>query len=81
MSELVYIVFLSRADEERGFGFMVKQAPLHAFRGGVYGVRRHAPQLLEAENIGYRFASDEEISAHVTGVRLPFPLTSCGSGG
>jgi hypothetical protein len=67
MSDLVYIVFLSPAEEERGFDLLIRRAPLQAYANGVYGVDRAASSLLIGERVGYREATREEIASNVPG--------------
>jgi hypothetical protein len=73
MSALTYIVFLSPADEERGFGLLIRRAPVRAYAHGVYGVDPAATTLLTQEGVGYREATCEEIASNVPGrpVRNP----------
>lgn len=64
MTELVYIVFLSRTDEERGFTQLIRRTPVHAYAQGLYGVDREASRILDELEIHYRHATQEEISGY-----------------
>jgi hypothetical protein len=73
MPDLTYIVFLGRSDEERGFALLMQRTPVHAYPHGVYGIDPAAAPLLTEAAIGYRQATEEEVSGNVPGrpVRNP----------
>jgi hypothetical protein len=67
INNLVYMVFLSQADEERGFTLLLQRTPVQAYAQGVYGVDRNASRLLDEQEVRYRQATQEEISSNVAG--------------
>jgi hypothetical protein len=72
----VYIVFLSRDDEERGFSLLIQRAPVHAYPQGIYGVDRRASRVLDEQEVRYRQATPEEISSNVPGRAIRDPAAS-----
>jgi hypothetical protein len=76
MSNLTYIIFLSQADEERGFTLLMQRTPVHAYAQGIYGVDREVSRILDEQEVRYRQATQEEISGNVPGRAVRDPAAA-----
>ena len=63
--DLIYVVFLTRTDEERGFALLIQRTPVHAYAEGVYGIARSSCGILDEQEVRYRQATKEEISSSI----------------
>lgn len=71
--QTVYIRFLTNEDRAKGFYELATRARISSFPGEVYQVPIEAVRLLEAQQIGYRRATDDEVKAAHDQVRNPSP--------
>ena len=67
----VYIVFSSREDEAAGLVQLARNARVDALTGGVYGVRREDLKWLDAAQLPYRYATEDEIGHATERIRHP----------
>ena len=71
--QTVYIKFTSPEHRERGFYELATRSRLASLPGEIYQIPLSAIPLLETENIGFRCATDAEVSAAHDQVRNPAP--------
>ena len=69
--QTVYIKFLTEADRAQGFFELAKRSRIGSLPGQVYQVPLESLQLLEAERIDYRRATDAEVQDAHDQVRNP----------
>jgi hypothetical protein len=69
----VYIKFLTREHQVRGYYLLATRARVSSFRDGIYQVPIQALDLLNAERISYRRATDAEVQAAHDQIRNPTP--------
>jgi hypothetical protein len=67
----VFIRFSTEEDRVRGFATLAKRARISSLPGHVYQIPIEAIQLLDAEHIKYRRATDDEVKAANDQVRNP----------
>ena len=69
----VFIKFLTREHQVRGYYLLATRARVSSFRDDIYQVPIHALELLNAEGITYRRAPDAEVQAAHDQIRNPAP--------
>jgi hypothetical protein len=73
MMRSVYIRFTSKEDRTRGFYALAKNARISSLPGEIYQVPRESLDLLDAERVSYRRATDAEVEAAHGQIRNPSP--------
>ena len=69
----VFIKFLSREHQVRGYYLLATRARASSLPDDIYQVPIEALSLLDAERVAYRRASDAEVKAAHDQVRNPTP--------
>ena len=70
---IAYIRFNSHDDRVRGFYQLATRAAVHSLPGGVYAIPIRALDILDAQRISYRQATDGEVGTANNQARNPAP--------
>ena len=71
--QTVYIKFINEENRVKGFYQLATRSRVASLPGEIYQIPLSAISLLEKENIGFRRATDAEVSAAHDQVRNPTP--------
>jgi hypothetical protein len=71
--QTLYIKFLTQDDRVRGFYELATRSRIGSLPGEVYQVPMEALNMLEEQHIGYRRATDAEVTSAHDRFRQPSP--------